>query len=54
MTVALLGRRPNRGDSRFFAMLNPFTHLSVTQNLDQAALEYTRGHPFRIDYLILV
>ena len=54
ITVALLGRPSNRGETRFFSMLNPFTYLSVTQNLDRAPLEYVRGDKFSIDYLLLV
>ena len=53
-TVALLGQPSNRGDTRFFSMLNPFAYLSVTQNLEKAPLEYARGEKFQIDYLVLV
>lgn len=54
ITVALLGRPSNPGDTRFFSMLNPFAYLSVTQNLEKTPLEHARGDKFGIDYLLLV
>ena len=54
VTIALLGRPSNRGEARFFSMLNPFAYLSGTQNLEKAPIEYKRGEKFRIDYLVLV
>lgn len=52
--VALFGRPSNPGGTRFFAMLNPFAYLSVTQNLDKNPIEYRTGESFQIDYLLCV
>ena len=52
--VALFSRRSNKGEPRFFTMLNPFAYLSVTQNLEKTPLEYSICDSFRIDYLLAV
>lgn len=52
--LALFGKPTNQGETRFFTMLNPFAYLSVTQNLEQAPLEYAAGDRFRLDYLLAV
>ena len=53
-TLVLMGQPANAGVTHFFTMLKPFTYLSVTQNLEKAPLEYNRGDPFELDYLLLV
>ena len=52
-TVALFGHPRNRGETRFFSMLNAFAYLAVTQRLDTAPIEYPRGEKFALDYLVL-
>lgn len=53
-TVAVFAR-PDRtaGVTRFFSMLEPFAYLSVTQSLDQKALEYGKDSKFSLNYLVL-
>lgn len=53
-TIALFGRSANRGETRFFSMINPFTYLSVTQNLELSPLTYSFGDKFSVEYLVLV
>jgi hypothetical protein len=50
--VALFTQPRNRGDTRFFSMLNPFTYLAVTQNLEKQPISLSKGDRFQIDYLI--
>ena len=52
--VALFSQPTNKGEARFFTMLNPFAYLSVTQNLEKQPLEYTLGDTFAVDYLLTV
>ncbi len=53
MTLAMFGRpAETRGTTKFFSMLDPFAYLSVTQNLDQAPLEYAAGDKFSLRYLV--
>jgi hypothetical protein len=54
ITVTLFGHPGNRGEPRFFSMLDAFAYLAVTQNLSKEPIEYARGEKFRIDYLMLV
>ena len=53
-TATLFGTPSNRGEARFFSMLNPFAYLSVTQNLEKQAIEYSEGERFSIRYLLAV
>ncbi len=46
--------RSQAGTSSIFAMTEPFTYLSATQELDKAPLEYRAGDRFAIDHLMLV
>jgi len=46
--------RRHAGTNRFFTMTEPFTYMSATQGLNQAALEYRAGEHFRLDYIVLV
>jgi hypothetical protein len=52
--AALFSLPANEGDPRFFTMLNPFTYLSVTQNLEKQPLDYAAGAKFSIRYLLTV
>ena len=52
--MALFSRSSNKGEPRFFTMLNPFAYLSVTQNLEKQPLEYSMGDSFAVDYLLTV
>ena len=52
--VALLSRSTNKGEPRFFTMLNPFAYFSVTQNLEKDPLEYSMCDSFVIEYLLTV
>jgi hypothetical protein len=54
VTLVLLGNPANPGETRFFSMNNPFTYLSVTQNLEQKPLEYAAGERFQLSYLLLL
>jgi hypothetical protein len=53
MTVALFNQPANQGVSKFFTMINPFTYLSATQNLEQTPIEYEAGDKFKVSYLLL-
>lgn len=53
-TVLLFGSPGNPGETRFFSMIEPFTYLAVTQNLEQKPLEYRAGEKFEIDYLVVL
>lgn len=52
-TVLLFGSPRNAGESRFFSMIDPFSYLSVTQNLDLKPLEYRPGEKFQLEYLVI-
>jgi hypothetical protein len=52
--AALFSLPANKGDARFFTMLNPFTYLSVTQNLEKQPLDYAAGDKFSLRYLLTV
>lgn len=52
VSVALFGFPSNAGETRFFSMRNPFTYLSVTQNLEEHPLEYASGARFEVRYRI--
>jgi hypothetical protein len=52
--AALFSLPANKGDARFFTMLNPFTYLAVTQNLEKQPIEYAEGEKFSIRYLLTV
>jgi hypothetical protein len=51
-TIALFETPANKGETRFFTMLNPFAYLSVTQNLENHPLNYSPGEKFSIHYLL--
>lgn len=51
-TIALFKTPSNKGETRFFTMLNPFAYLSVTQNLDQEPLSYAAHDRFAVRYLV--
>jgi hypothetical protein len=53
-TVVLFGNQTNPGETRFFSMNNPFTYLSVTQNLELKPLAYRAGERFELSYLLLL
>lgn len=54
-TIALYGHPSNaRGNSRYFAMHQPFAYLSATQNLDQEPLVYRKGEEFELNYLVVL
>lgn len=53
-TVVLFGNPTNPGETRFFSMNNPFTYLSVTQNLELNPLSYRAGERFELSYLLLL
>ena len=53
-TIALFGQPSNKGETRFFTMLNPFAYLAVTQNLEKQPIEYTAGDKFSIRYLLIL
>lgn len=52
-TVLLFGSPGNPGETRFFSMVNPFTYLSATQNLELRPLNYGSGEKFGLSYLLL-
>ena len=52
--AALFSLPTNKGDARFFTMLNPFTYLAVTQNLEKQPIEYAAGEKFTIRYLLTI
>ncbi|HWD20543.1 MAG TPA: DUF6807 family protein [Verrucomicrobiae bacterium] len=55
LTIALYGAAGNaRGESRFFAMKEPFAYLCATQGLDKEALVYQRGEHFVLNYLVVL
>jgi hypothetical protein len=54
ITAALFARAANAGESRFFAMVDPFAYLSATQNLSSKPLNYRTGQKFTIEYLLTV
>jgi hypothetical protein len=54
VTLVLFGSPSNWGETRFFSMNNPFTYLSVTQNLEQKPLRYAPGERFELKHQILV
>jgi len=51
-SAALFSLPSNRGEARFFTMLNAFAYLAVTQNLEKQPLEYAAGEKFRLRYLL--
>jgi hypothetical protein len=52
VSVALFDTPGNKGEARFFTMLNPFAYLSVTQNLEKQPMAYARRQKFRVRYLL--
>ena len=54
VTVILFGNPTNPGETRFFSMNNPFTYLSVTQNIELRPLNYRSGERFDLNYLLLL
>lgn len=53
-TVVLFGLPANAGETRFFSMANPFTYLSVTQNLEKRPIHCAPGEKFELNYLVVV
>ena len=54
LMIALFGSPANKGETRFFTMLNDFAYLAGTQNLEKAPLAYSAGDKFSLDYLLTV
>ena len=54
ITAALFSKSSNAGESRIFAMADPFCYLSATQNLIEKPLAYSAGDKFSLDYLLTV
>jgi hypothetical protein len=50
--VALFNQPANKGECKFFTMLNAFAYLSATQDLEKTPLEYGPGDKFSLCYLL--
>jgi hypothetical protein len=51
-TLTIFDYPPNKGESLFFSMLNPFAYLAATQALDKKPQEYPAGAKFSVRYLV--
>jgi hypothetical protein len=54
LMVALFSHPSDKGDPRFFSMLDGFAYLSATQGLDTAPIEYSAGDQFSLRYLLTI
>ncbi len=52
--VAVFNRPTNRGPSKFFTMLNPFTYVSATQDWEKQPQTFQTGDHFSLDHLVIV
>jgi hypothetical protein len=54
LMVALFSHPSDKGDPKFFSMIDAFAYLSATQGLDTTPIEYSAGEQFSLRYLLTI